>query len=267
MSRWSKKILLTLLSVSSLIYGKPMGMLSMRQGTCVLDVKSAFDDLYDLTQKQLSENTPSTFAFFFCTVRLYLLMDKIFETLRSVQTSLEQRDRNTTDPSFRITVLDLDSELLEWHSRLPEALRFSLDKVEDPRPDQPLWLQRQRCILTLRFIGMRVLLHRQSVLYLLQSARGNRFVPRSPPQWLPIYSEPDHTQGLGSLSENEPQTQKNRFNVASAVARMSADLCLASAKLQIETIKTMRPRGLTGAWWWDFHCKYLKTELISWEYD
>ncbi|KAK5332307.1 hypothetical protein LTR43_012696, partial [Exophiala xenobiotica] len=138
----------------------------------VVDSLKVIDKLFVLSEPRGTGETPSIYAFFFCSVKLYVLMDKIFESLRTLQTTAGSGENPTTHRSLFIAILDLDADLLDWHSALPEWLKFSLDKAEQPPTEYPVWLRRQRCILALRFLGMRILLHRQSVLFLLRISAG-----------------------------------------------------------------------------------------------
>ena len=94
---------------------------------------------------------------------------------------------------------------------------------------------------------MRLLLHRQSILYLLQPP-GKRV-------W--------RQEELGHHSEGEtgrshplrnPSTTDTPSLLERTPAQASASLCVASAQLQIETVNHFRPLRRTGSWWWDFHC-------------
>ncbi|KAK5188766.1 hypothetical protein LTR92_011218 [Exophiala xenobiotica] len=159
-------------NLDRMISGRPTGILFPRQNSHVVDSLKVIDKLFVLSEPRGTGETPSIYAFFFCSVKLYVLMDKIFESLRTLQTTAGSGENPTTHRSLFIAILDLDADLLDWHSALPEWLKFSLDKAEQPPTEYPVWLRRQRCILALRFLGMRILLHRQSVLFLLRISAG-----------------------------------------------------------------------------------------------
>ena len=152
------------------------------------------------------------------------------------------------------TILQLDSLLLKWHSDLPTHLKFSLNGLDD-KMALSYTLQRQKVILKMRFLGMRILLHRQSVLFLLQPPHTRKW-PRRPLQRLSP-AGPGTTRSASCLDEDATCSHVRHSPLVEVqLARISANICVQMAQVQIEVIDYARSLRLTGAWWWDFHCVF-----------
>jgi len=160
------------------------------------------------------------------------------------------------------TTLQLDRMLLNWHAGLPSFLKFSLSKVEwDDR--MAAEIQRQKNILCARFLGMRILLHRQSVLFLLEGPNKRSWPRSAKSSWLPLFSDVSTT--FNADDDPSPRVDDESLSLETTIARLSARICVSSAQLQIENIDVLRPLKRMGAWWWSFHCKssskYLRLKL------
>ena len=248
-----------------MIYGRPLGIphISLKS-TIQTTLPKEIDDEFIAKDLEQPEGVYSINAFFLYNVKLYSVLDQILEKLNGALTN----DANTTENSYispeiadsretrtlfsMTTTLQLDRMLLNWHGSLPEFLRFSLNKVEWP-DNLSTQIQRQRNILCARFLGMRILLHRQSVLFLLEDP-NNRMRPRNGiSSWLPLFSDIPADFKPGSLPCE--RVDDEALSLETTLARLSARICVTSAQLQIEAIDCQRPLKVTGAWWWNFHCK------------
>lgn len=140
------------------------------------------DDEYISTGQEQPSGKSSVNSFFRYTVRLYHVMDDILLRLREAKSSAYYESKETSSEvrirrpistvnaalSLLNIILQLDGHLLSWHEYLPAYLRFPLDNNELD-PDLPERPQRQSQILRSRFHGLRMLLHRQTLLFLLQA--------------------------------------------------------------------------------------------------
>lgn len=243
--------------VASMIYGRqPIILLSKHS---IPALPQAVDDVYIRNGSNPSGDTPSTNAFFLGTIRLYLVMDDIIEQFQDINRQSEtDHGPPATCSSLDIlmAVLKSDEKLLAWHSSLPEYLRFSLHCIEPYEPSQPQWIQRCKTILKNRFLGLRILLHRQTILFLLQPSQSTEDTTSSVHiyHWPPLFSDFIHGQDTWDTSIR-PESDLER-----PLAYLSSQICIRSAQQQIDTISICRPTHLTGAWWWDFHCKCLRSD-------
>jgi hypothetical protein len=195
-------------------------------------------------------------------------MDQVFQSLRTPLAPKHDHTNSTTsvdDRSLLSRIVDLDARLLDWHDGLPDFLKFALDEADGTQSSFPncAWLPRQRCILKLRFLGMRILLHRQSILFLLRPWTKAKSLQQSPAQWLPVYSDfsAPPQQKLASVSSVLfDHSGKRALDIA--LAQASARICVSTVQTQIECIISARPLALTGAWWWDFHCECAHGRMI-----
>lgn len=171
----------------------------------------------------------------------------------SQATTLSQPSGDISALPLLTSLLRLDDLLCKWHSELPRHLRFSLDGPDNTKTLPPV-LQRQMTILKMRFTGMRILLHRQSLLYLLQ-AEGTRVWPRNASRkWPPLFSDVWERNSSAQPPNGANAHQQATF-VEIQLARLSAGICVQMAQLQIRTIDAGRKIRITGAWWWDLHCQ------------
>jgi hypothetical protein len=243
--------------VSSMIYGRPTGIHNSNVARQQYKFPKAIDDQYISCGQHQPDDVPSLYAFFHCVAKLYCVVDEILEFLHGVnragghdpECNLDRTDCRMDDcryfkaPSIPIAILQLDNNLLSWHDSLPDFLQFSIDSTisED---GQSMVIQRQRNILRYRFLGIRILLHRQTILYLLQ--------PPERRQWF----QDSHQLSLSPAGpQKRPGEQRPRSPFELSFEKTSARICVSSAELLIEGISVGRPLNLAGAWWWDFYCK------------
>jgi hypothetical protein len=250
-----------------MIYGRPLGI---SQGTsCNFDgeLPKPIDDEYLAKDQVQPRNIPSINAFLGCNVDLYAIMDGILEKLAQASNVQKCQDMNMNSNSsgaqrttfiesnalqFLTTVVQLDKLLLNWHAKLPTYLKFLPDKAawDDNLSSQ---IQRQKNILRARFLGMRILLHRQTVLVLLQNSDKRIWHHGTTTSWLALFSNVTSAAEADDISHVEAAAQQP--SLETVIARHSASICVSSAIFQIESIDTMRPMRSTGAWWWNFHCE------------
>jgi hypothetical protein len=249
-----------------MIYGRPIGIPHVRVLTGQNSLPQPIDDKYIALGESQPNNVPSLNAFFVNTVQLYRVMDEILERLHEAlaavrsdsECNLHSEKQHGTQRSCYSAVnrlaaiLQLDELLLSWHDSLPAHLKFSIDNVEKDM-DYPVGIQRQRVILKIRYLGMRILLHRQTVLFLLQPREQRRWPRNASHKWPPLFSD----IGAESFGNgcNSPARKTAHSSFETQLAHLSASVCVSSAQMQIEMIDYYRPLKLTGAWWWDFHCE------------
>ena len=140
------------------------------------------DDEYITRSQDQPASIPSLNSFFHHNVRLYHVMNDVLLRLHNAKTGAYSEmtkassDMRITRPVSSInatvpipnTIVQLDGDLLSWYEHLPLHLHLSLQNIVPPNPETTLWTQRQRYSLRNRFLGMRMLLHRQTILFLLQ---------------------------------------------------------------------------------------------------
>ena len=251
-----------------MIYGRPIGIPHIHLVKHQTILPQPIDDRYIARGEKQPDGLPSVNAFFLSTVRLYYVMDEILERLHQAvamgksdsDCSHEDREKcrhhlnGSSALSLLTAILQLDEMLLSWHDSLPEYLKFPVDSVESGST-YPLGIQRQRIILKARFLGMRILLHRQTILFLLQPPETRRWSRNVSHQWPPLFSDISSEPLAGCSNSLRPGKAHSSIDVT--LAQLSASVCVASALLQIESIDAHRPIKLTGAWWWNFHCESL----------
>lgn len=241
-----------------MIYGRPTGIHICQAAKHQYNFPKAVDDQYIILGQYQPENIPSMYAFFHHVAKLYCVVDDVLGLLYGVNKgegfdpgcisdeSQSQKDdcRRSNAPSTLSAIIQIDNSLLDWHDSLPGFLRFAIDTP--PSDDrQHMIIQRQRNILRYRFLGIRILLHRQTLLYLLQSPERRQWF-QDPPR------SPSPSAGIRSLVSERGL----RSPFESSFAHISARLCVCSAELLIEAISVGRPLNLAGAWWWDFYCEF-----------
>lgn len=254
-----------------MVYGKPIGIPTFRSLAASDHLPQVADDHYIATGQCQPKDTPSLNSLFVHTASLYRVMDNIFARLRdafnTVNTDLACRSH--LDPEAATVsqscccnaesqlsmVLHLDGLLLHWHDTLPEYLQlFRQDQGINTRFPNAALEQRQRAALKIRFLGMRILLHRQTILFLGQSQDTRHPPYDARPKWPPQFSDNSGDPAVnhrGSLERPHPHTV-----LGTQLAHLSATLCVDSALASIEAIDHYRAIRSTGAWWWDFHCEY-----------
>lgn len=250
-----------------MIYGRPIGIPLSSTLECNNDLPSPVDDKYISLGEPQPEGTPSVNAFFVSATKLYRVMDKVLECLHKTishkrqkpgdHVSADRQDTTTTMGSNFVsqlgTILQQDSLLLDWHAGLEPHLRFALDALEPDNEESHPIFRRQRTILKNRFLGMRTLLHRGVLLFLLQPAESRRWSWLTSQKWPPLFLDNgDYSAINGTFS---PNPSHNHASLEKQLARLSASICVSAAQLQVEMIDRCRPLKQTGAWWWDFHCE------------
>ncbi|KAF2168144.1 hypothetical protein M409DRAFT_21589 [Zasmidium cellare ATCC 36951] len=265
--------------LSSMVYGRPFGIAHMPRPTRNRELLSSTDDRFLKEDKAQPSDVSSVNAFFVNTVKLYRIMDEIFAVLppRSQLAPSPLTSRvpysQSYDAHYTITqlnaIFELDALLLEWHRNLPPHLAFSLENLDETSPSLPHILRLHKVVLKLRFLGMRILLHRQSVLFLLQDQVDASWPPNAAGRHPTTYLQASSRGLLGSDPSNnangEPSQHEGQCSTTTAsssaratrvdiqLARVSASICVQMAQLQIETIDANRPLKMTGAWWWNLH--------------
>lgn len=248
-----------------MIYGRPISIPHVRASSGQISLPQPIDDKYLILSLPQPDDQPAINAFFVSSTNLYQVMDEIIEHLHQHPTTTrsESGDHAHSDKEpgsvgrgcgavkQLTSILQLDGLLQRWHACLPWHLKFSLDKVDHDTSDSEIF-QRQRVILKTRFLGMRTLLHRQTIIFLLQDAGKRRWPRNASQRWPPLFLD-DAGQPGGSASEDHAR-KEDHSSFETQLARMSARTCLESAQMQVEMIDYFRQVKLTGAWWWDFHC-------------
>lgn len=267
--------------LSSMVYGSPFGIAHMPRPARNQELLSSTDDRFLEEDKAQPSDVPSVNAFFVNTVKLYRIMDEILVALPP-RSQLAPSPLTSTvpysqsyDAHYIITqlnaIFELDALLLEWHRNLPPHLAFSLERLDDTSPFLPYILRLHKVVLKLRFLGMRILLHRQSVLFLLQDQVDASWPPNAAGGHHTTFSKTSSRELLrsnlsnganGETRQHERQsstttasTTTRATRVDTQLARVSASICVQMAQLQVETIDANRPLKMTGAWWWNLHCE------------
>lgn len=249
-----------------MIYGRPIGIPHMHMSKNQQNLPLATDDKYIALGQEQPEAQPSINAFFRGTVRLYYVMDEILEILHETTAGVRSSSRDSVDPGggaqnqfsgptalhLLTKIIQLDGKLLSWHDSLPDSLKFSIDSLE-PNEERALWLRRQKHILKIRFLGMRILLHRQTLLFLLQPLETRIWPQKMLHQRPPLF--PNVSRDKATPSPAPLRQNGSHSSFEDAIAHLSASICVSSAALQVESIDACRPQRLSGAWWWDLFCK------------
>jgi hypothetical protein len=191
-------------------------------------------------------------ATFVHTASLYRVMDDVLERLQEA-TDKNPNDlpRNGAAISQLAALAQLDSILLNWFDALPTEMKFALDGVEKEHSESSA-LSCQRQALKIRFLGMRLLLHRQTILFLHQPVETRTWSEESTSNRPPLFS--DQAGDLAGFRHVEkPRCAESPFLLQ--LAHVSARICVDSAKAQIEALEKYRGIRISGAWWWDFHCR------------
>lgn len=255
-----------------MVYGRPVGISHTGRHANHSDLPSPVDDKFIALGQSQPDANPSKNAFFSWVVKLYHLMDDILESLHHTSPAGKVTPGIQKNPGLNksctycahsqlTTILQLDALLLGWYNDLPQQLKFSLDGLDDLTA-LPYIFQRQRSVLKTRFIGMRILLHRQSILFLLQSSQTRQWPRNTSRKWPPLFSDTSVAALNTGQNTGCPTREYSPFT-ETQLARISANICVQMAQLQIEAIDSSRPAGLSGAWWWDFHCQYHRRVLYN----
>lgn len=212
-------------------------------------------------QEQLNQ-MPTLDAFILHTAKLYYIVDEISDRLskaclaNTFSSDLGlgiRKSRRTEIPGSRMltyltTVNQFDRTLLRWRDSLPDSLKFHLDETHrEGEIAGPI--QRQRNVLHARFLGLRMLLHRQSLLYLLQGSES-RPLPSVPPnEWRPLFSEISVESDSAAYGKNSDPSP-----LETTAALINAGLFVSSARQLLQLLA--RTSSHVEGWWFDFHCKY-----------
>ncbi|KAL8935904.1 MAG: hypothetical protein Q9216_005203 [Gyalolechia sp. 2 TL-2023] len=260
--------------ISSMLCGRPMGI-----------PYGQFSDYQDLLPQQVDDphialgqpqpkDTPSVNSFFRHSVRLYHVMDYVLLTLRDAKTTAyfdlqkASGDVRIQTPlsnvnalmSLLTTMLRLDGHLLSWHEYLPPHLQFSLDSTDDiPAAGAP-WIQRQRHFLRSRFLGMRILLHRQTILFLLQPSERRNWPQNGIQEWPPLFSDCYSDTLVGGWTPIRRQGVPSP--VETTLTHLSAKICTTAATLQIEAVEKQLGSSMIGEWW-DFNSIFNALCILS----
>jgi hypothetical protein len=247
-----------------MVYGRPMGIPPLQMDNQELSLPLDIDDQYIATGQSQPKEVPAMNTFFRSTIQLYIVMEGIlqeFTSLSCPRPNINSATGELLDPcstggvstlALLTAIIDLDERLMLWHRSLPDFLRFPLDLVE-MTPDYPFWLQRQRAILQHRFLGMRVLLHRQTILYLLRSHKDRVWLCGASYRWPASFS--DIGRDMAFVSHAFTRLEERPHLVAErSLAQEGAKICIKSALLLVEAILYHSPRRLTSTWWWNLHC-------------
>ena len=245
-----------------MIYGRPMGIPYGQFSDYQDGLPQQVDDQYIMTFQQQPSNAPSVNSFFRHSVRLYHVMDDILLRLRNAKATAYHDLQNISSDgkiqrpisninaiiSLLNTVLQLDGHLLSWHEYLPPHLQFPLEEILTG-PEHSSWLQRQIHVLRARFLAMRMLLHRQTILFLLQPPERRSWPQNGIQEWPPLFSDCNSDTLVGGSTLFRQQGTPSP--VEATLTHLSANICVSSA---ISQIKALSAR-LTEEWWWDFNCK------------
>lgn len=249
-----------------MLYGRPIGIPYGQFSDYQDLLPRQVDDAYIALNQSQPDNIPSINSFFRYSVRLYHVMDNVLLRLRNAKKTayfdLQQAssDVQIQTPISNInslislftTIQQLDGHLLSWHEYLPPHLQFSLDSPEDTAEDNLPWIRRQRYHLRSRFLGMRMLLHRQTVLFLLQPPERPNWPQNGIQEWPPLFSDCYSDTLVGGHTPIRRQGVPS--SVETTLTHLSASICVASATLQIEAVEKHLNSRMIGEWW-DFNCE------------
>ena len=255
-----------------MLNGRPTGIPCAKISDYQDSLPTQIDDEYITRGQEQPAGTPSLNSFFHHSIRLYHVMDDVLTRLRKAKTTA-YFDLQKASSGSRInrpvssvnaiisllnTILQLDGHLLSWHERLPSHLYFSLDSLQSPNSETPFWVQHQTYSLRSRFLGMRMLLHRQTILFLLQPPERRSWPQNGAQNWPPVFSDCNSDTLVGGSTPFRWQGIPS--SVETTLTHLSASICVSSAVLQIEAIDMRLPSSVSGEWWDDLLGK-LPTKL------
>ena len=247
-----------------MIYGRPIGIPYGHLSTSPDTFPRLVDDSYAIKGQAQPVGDLSVNAFFVCSMRLYYVMDEVLERLHKVKGAIDadlkgypsKREswpllvNGSSALSYLTVVMQLDGMLLAWHDSLPEQLKFSLEDVDVDKQRAHL-LHKQTVMLRHRFLSLRLLLHRQTVLFLVQPNK-TIWQQNGAHMWPPLYSDTTADMSVGGSIEIRHLSKPSLPELA--LLQLSAKTCVLAALLQIESIYLYSPQTMTEAWWWDFNC-------------
>ena len=223
------------------------------------------DDTYIASDKDQPPATPSINTFFHHSVRLYHVMDDVFLRLRNAKTnayfdvSKASIDTHINRPVSNVNalisllnkILELDGHLLSWHEYLPTYLQFPLEALGSPNQTFDPWVQRQFNIMRSRFLSMRMLLHRQTLLFLLQAPDRRAWPQDGIQEWPPLFSDRYNDTLVGGSTTFRRQGAPSQ--VETTLTHLGAKTCVSSALLQIAAIDAQTLGKFQGESWWSLN--------------
>lgn len=261
--------------LSSMLSGRPVSVPYGQFSDYQDRLPQPIDDQYISLGHEQPTGKVSVNVFFCHTIRLYHVMDDVLLRLREAKSTAYYESKNSSSEvnirrpvssvnaafSLLNTILQLDGHLLSWHEYLPDCLRFSPENIE-MSSKSPEWLQRQVEILRSRFLGFRTLLHRQTLLFLLQAPDRCSWPQAGIQEYPPIFSDCSNDTPINVSTVF--RDSGSRSATETALACMSAQICISSAMLQIECVE-VRLLGAVPSeeWWWDFNCEYSRTPAVT----
>lgn len=248
-----------------MLYGRPMGIPYGIFSDYQDKLPQQVDDDHIARHQDQPADTPSMNAFFRHSVRLYHVMGDVFLRLRNAKTTAYQ-ELKTASSDVRInrpvsnvnamlsllsTITELDGHLLSWHEYLPTFLQFPLDNIAvSTQPTQP-WISHQFNTLRSRFLGMRMMLHRQTLLFLLQSPERRNWPQNGIQEWPPLFSDRYNDTLVGGSTPFRRQGLPSQVEVT--LTHLSARICVSCALLQIEATDTQASCTFDGESWWNLN--------------
>lgn len=238
--------------------GIPYGIFSDYQDKLPQQV----DDDHIARHQEQPADTPSMNAFFRHNVRLYHVMSDVFLQLRDAKSTayLELKkassDVQINRPvsnvnallSLLSTITELDGHLLSWHEYLPAFLQFPLDRIAISLQSTQSWIPHQVSTLRSHFLGMRMMLHRQTLLFLLQSPERRSWPQNGVQEWPPLFSDRYNDTLVGCSTPFRRQGLPSQVEVT--LTHLSASICVSCALLQIEALDTHTSYTINGESWW-----------------
>lgn len=181
------------------------------------------DDVYIVDGAALPRQPnrrPSQTSFFVQTIKLAQVIDRILQKMyldNRGSDTMQAGKRSDSSPASIIlgNAIFLDGELQAWWENIPEHLKLDLE------PSEKMSFQRQQKVLFLRYLQMRLLLHRPAFTLLAQ----------------------DGTED----------------DLLKDVATASSKICISVAHKTIDLIHDQYSRGMLNSVWYIMHCKCGRT--------
>ncbi|RDW62530.1 hypothetical protein BP5796_10832 [Coleophoma crateriformis] len=250
--------------VSTMIFNRP-NISSCPMYEAGMEISPQIDDLNIEKELNSPDQMSSLDSFFLHTTRLYCIADEISHHLpntgvTNIGSSSPEVGRGRTRIielpgsrmlSYLTTVNQLDQLLLRWRDSLPNSFKFNGDNT-DREDDVPASVQRQRNVLHTRFLGLRILLHRQSLLYLLQRSESRPLAHLPSTQWRPLFWETSIESELAAYSKDLTPSP-----LETTAAQLNAHLFVSSAQQLLELLAPRKSHG--EGWWFDFHFSVMST--------
>ncbi|KAI9736361.1 MAG: hypothetical protein M1834_001247 [Cirrosporium novae-zelandiae] len=250
--------------VSSMVYGRPIRSVQVNLKASQSNLPLADDDIYIARGQKQPEGVPSLNAFFLTNIKMYYIVDEILSRLhgpKMPQINYHELDLNDSD-SWELseslenrvlctltTIIQFDRILMKGLDARPDFLKFTPGSIT-PIGDLPFPILNQKNMLNARFLGLRILLHRQSLLFLLQKPETRSWPQSKPGLWRSPFSDVSAEPATTTSTSNET-TPPTPFEIS--MAQLSAGICATSAQQLIELIDYWRPLRLSQVWALDFH--------------